>query len=778
MSPTGAPGVPGPRGDGFRQAPAFPEAASRALRDTQLRANLRRATGTIRDKRDRVMAELGDLEQLRDAAAAIKDESLSRLGELLSQVEERVGAAGGRVHYAATSAEARAIVVDLVSRTGSTDVVKVKSMTTAEIELNEALATAGVEVVETDLAELIVQLGDDLPSHIVVPALHRNRAEVREIFVRRMGERGLAAPAGLGDDPAELAAAARAHLRRRFLDAKVAISGANFVVAESGSVVVVESEGNGRMCLTLPHTLISVAGIDKVVPRFRDLEVFLQLLARSATGERMSPYTSVWTGATPGNGPSEFHLVLVDNGRTRALADPIGRQALRCIRCAACLNVCPVYERVGGRAYGSVYPGPIGAVLTPQLDGVASGRVEATLPFASTLCGACAEVCPVRIDIPRLLVHLRGRAVDEHRGAHPEPVAMVAAAYTMSSPRRFGRAVKLGGLVGKVLGRGRALAGLPGPAGRWASGRDLPQVGAQSFRDWWASERGGRSGTAPLPVAEPLQRGRGAGGPDGARTASGAVQLRQALAWLRPTMQQRAPGVARQVVLEGRDGVMGAISSALVSAPFVPVEVPRHYTHDAGAVAGELLALFVERVAEYRATARVVGGGDVGAAVAEALERTGSRRVIVPSDLPEAWLPPRATATAPAAVQQPPNGGVVFEVVVDDPGLGATELDGFDAAVSGCAVAIAATGTVVLDSGPAQGRRALSLVPDHLVLVVRQDQLVGGVPEAVARLVPTAAQTWVSGPSATSDIELQRVEGVHGPRVLDVLVLVGSGPGH
>ncbi len=778
MSSTGAPSSPVPNGAGFRGSPPFPEAASRALGDAQLRANLRRATGTIRYKRDRAMAELGDLEQLRDAAAAIRDESLSQLDALLGQVEERVEAAGGHVHYAATAAEARTRIVDLVKRTGSTDVVKVKSMTTAEIELNEALSAAGVEVVETDLAELIVQLGDDLPSHIVVPALHRNRAEVRQVFVRRMGERGLAAPVGLGDDPAELAAAARAHLRRRFLDAKVAISGANFVVAESGSVVVVESEGNGRMCVTLPQTLISVAGIDKVVPRFRDLEVFLQLLARSATGERMSPYTSVWSGATPGNGPSEFHLVLVDNGRTRALADPVGRQALRCIRCAACLNVCPVYERVGGHAYGSVYPGPIGAILTPQLDGVAMAPVEASLPFASTLCGACADVCPVRIDIPRLLVHLRARAVDQRRWAHAEPLAMIGAAYVMSSPDRFGRAIRLGGLAARVLGRGRALAGLPGPVGRWASGRDLPRVGPVSFRDWWARERGGEDSGPSLPALEPaVPVGRdvpGASSTSAAQAKRGGLRLLDSLAWLGPTKRRTAAG--RQGARVGRDAVMGAISSALGSASFGQLEIPRRYSHDAGGPTGELLGLFVERVEDYGAMASVVGAGEVASAVAEALSRAGSRRVVVPSDLPEGWLPPTASGQARMGAQKPPAARPGFEVAADDPRFDATELDRFDATVSGCAVAIAATGTVVLDSGPAQGRRALSLVPDQLVLVVREDQLVRGVPEAVARLVPTAAQTWVSGPSATSDIELERVEGVHGPRVLDVVVLRSPGP--
>ena len=276
-------------------------------------------------------------------------------------------------------------------------------MATQEINLNEALAAEGIAAWETDLAELIVQLGDDLPSHILVPAIHRNRSEIREIFRTRMAAAGRPAPEGLTDEPNDLAAAARLHLREKFLRAKVAISGANFAVAETGTLVVVESEGNGRMCLTLPEVLISVVGIEKLVPTWQDLDVFLQLLPRSSTGERMNPYTSMWSGVTPGDGPQEMHVVLLDNGRTSALADEVGRQALRCIRCSACLNVCPVYERTGGHAYGSVYPGPIGAILNPLLKGVGVDEQIDSLPYAST---------PVR----RLLRGVPGR--DRHpRGA-------------------------------------------------------------------------------------------------------------------------------------------------------------------------------------------------------------------------------------------------------------------------------------------------------------------------------------------------------------------------
>jgi L-lactate dehydrogenase complex protein LldF len=464
---------------------SFPEAARTALGDAQLRRNLAKATGTIRAKRAAVVGEVPDWAELRAAGAAIKDQVLAGLDGYLVQLEEQVTARGGVVHWARDATEANRIVTGLVRDTGADEVVKVKSMATQEIGLNEALAEAGIAAWETDLAELIVQLGHDSPSHILVPAIHRNRAEIREIFLREMGKVGLPAPADLTDQPRALAEAARLHLRRKFLDARVAISGANFAVAETGTLAVVESEGNGRMCLTLPRTLITVMGIEKLVPTWRDLEVFLQLLPRSSTGERMNPYTSMWTGVHDGDGPQEFHLVLLDNGRTATLADPQGRAALRCIRCSACLNVCPVYERTGGHAYGSVYPGPIGAVLSPQLTGVTD---NASLPYASTLCGACYDVCPVAIDIPQMLVHLRSRVVDANRGHKvptPEQAVMASAAYVMESPARWTaalRASRLGRLLG---GRRRKLTALPPPLSAWTGTRDAPLPPRQSFRDWW-----------------------------------------------------------------------------------------------------------------------------------------------------------------------------------------------------------------------------------------------------------------------------------------------------
>jgi L-lactate dehydrogenase complex protein LldF len=470
-----------------RPAVRFEAAAKVALANTQLRRNMGKATQTIRAKRQAVVQELPDWEALREAGRAIKERVLRHLDEYLFELEAAVERAGGTVHWARDAAEASAIVTRIAAAHSAREVVKIKSMTTEEIGLNEALDAAGIHAIETDLAELIIQLAGERSSHILVPAIHKNRSEIRTLFMKQFGV------AELSDEPRALAAAARAHLRRKFLETPVAVSGANFAVAETGTVCIVESEGNGRMCLTLPRVLISVMGLEKLIPTWQDFEVFLQLLPRSSTGERMNPYTSFWTGVTPGDGPEEFHLILLDNGRTRVLEDPVGRQALYCIRCSACLNICPVYERTGGHAYQSVYPGPIGAILTPQLAGVENAP---SLPYASSLCGACYEVCPVKINIPEVLVHLRGQVVrqkqgrdDPHAWPDPEALAMKLLAGVFADPARYERAQKLGRFGQRFLMRGGTIEHLPGPLAGWTAMRDVYPVAGETFREWWRSRR-------------------------------------------------------------------------------------------------------------------------------------------------------------------------------------------------------------------------------------------------------------------------------------------------
>jgi L-lactate dehydrogenase complex protein LldF len=473
-----------------RLAPSFPTAALPVLRNPQLRKNVAHATDVIQSKRARLVAEKTDWQQLRSAASAIRSHVLENLGSYLEQFEARCTAAGGTVHWASDAAGARAIVLDILHQEQASEVIKIKTMTSAEIQLNPALEAAGIHAYETDLAEIILQLGEEEPSHIVVPALHLNRSQVREIFARGMGLKDLT------DDPKALTAAARNYLREKFLTIPTAISGANFLIAETGSVAVVESEGNGRMCLTLPRTLITLAGIEKLLPRFADLEVMLQLLARSATGERMSPYTSLWTGVTAGDGPRRFHVVLLDNGRSSILARPVERQTLKCIRCAACLNTCPVYRQTGGHAYGSVYPGPIGAILTPQLMRMEFAQ---SLPFASSLCGACYEVCPVKINIPQVLLELRSQVVNQERGrtarlGDPMFLGMKAANAIFASARRFRAAQALGRVGLRLFTRKDGwIHSLPSLGAKWTQTRDLRGLPSQSFRQWWAArEKEGR----------------------------------------------------------------------------------------------------------------------------------------------------------------------------------------------------------------------------------------------------------------------------------------------
>ncbi|MBV8072774.1 MAG: iron-sulfur cluster-binding protein, partial [Acidobacteriaceae bacterium] len=384
------------------QAPSFPVAAHTLLGNEQLRNNVRHATSVIKRKRSQVVDELMDWEQLRAAGHQIKEHTLRHLDFYLEQFEAACTRAGGQVHWARDADEANQLVIRILRAHHAKEVIKVKTMTSDEIGLNAALHAAAIAPYETDLADLIVQLGNDQPSHIVVPALHRNKREIREIFLSAMdlGE--------LGDSAEDLASAARAYLREKFLRVKAAISGANFAIAETGSVCVVESEGNGRMCVSLPELLITLVGIEKVIPRFEDLEVFLQLLPRSATGERMNPYNSLWTGVVPGDGPREFHVILLDNGRTHVLADEESRETLDCIRCGACLNACPIFRNVGGHTYGTTYQGPIGSVLTPHLRGLDQ---FGHLSFASSLCGACTETCPVKINLHHHLLENRRNVV-------------------------------------------------------------------------------------------------------------------------------------------------------------------------------------------------------------------------------------------------------------------------------------------------------------------------------------------------------------------------------
>ena len=482
-------------GNIFEETP-FPKYAKEELKNEQLRSNLRFVTHAIRNKRAKVTAEVPDWQDLRDTGESVKNYVLANLPELLEQFERNFTAAGGHVHWARNATEANQIALDLIREQGVDEIIKIKSMATAETGLNEFLEENGINAIETDLAEEIVQLGHDRPSHILVPAIHRNRREIRDIFLREI--EGI--NPDITDEPAELAEASRNRLRNKFLNTTVAVSGTNFGIAETGTLTIVESEGNGRMCLTLPDTLITFMGIEKILPTFQDYEAFLQLLPRSSTGERMNPYTSMWTGVTPGDGPQNMHVILIDNGRTAVLSDELGRQALRCIRCSACMNVCPVYERAGGHAYGSTYPGPIGAILSPQLSGIEAAHNN-SLPYASSLCGACYEVCPVKINFPEVLVHLRAKdveskhAVREFEGNKKAPFSqmdgmMLGAKKLFTSGKMMSIAERGLPMSRLITGRKHKITAVPGIVGGWTAYRDIPEPPKESFRNWWKKEKG------------------------------------------------------------------------------------------------------------------------------------------------------------------------------------------------------------------------------------------------------------------------------------------------
>ena len=448
----------------------FRENARAALGDVQLRGALENATALFGDRRKEAAAGLPNWEDLRSQARAIKDEALLHLDRYLEEFVRNAESRGAKVHWARDAAEANEIICRLAKDGQARTIVKSKSMTTEETHLNDALEAAGIQVVETDLGEYIIQLAEETPSHIIAPAIHKTRHQVAELFTSELGMPPT-------DDISQMTRTARATLRDRFAAADVGISGVNFGVAETGTIVIVENEGNIRLTTSLPRMHVAVMGIEKVIPRFADLDVFLKLLPRSATGQRSSSYQSFITGVkrqTTDEGPEELHIVLLDNGRSRMLAHPVTRQSLACIRCGACLNACPVYQQIGGHAYGSVYPGPIGAVITPQLMGI---EKTSQLPFASSLCGACREVCPVKIDIPRLLLHLRSE-IAPRKGSLAERLAFKMWARVMTNPTLYRLSSVAGRIVQRVIPISRA----------WTSGRDLRPIESKSFHELWTNE--------------------------------------------------------------------------------------------------------------------------------------------------------------------------------------------------------------------------------------------------------------------------------------------------
>jgi L-lactate dehydrogenase complex protein LldF len=460
----------------------FLDASDQALGNSGLQQILGQLGDTLGKRNRDAWLELPNSDSIRERARAIKDQTLAELDRHLQTLEQSVIARGGHVHWADDAAEACRIVCDIAQRRKARTIVKSKSMTSEEIHLNDALENAGLEVVETDLGEYIIQLAGHRPSHIVAPAIHLSAGQIAEILSKPAGER-------LPVEREILAGFARQTLRIKFAEADIGISGANFAIAETGSIVLVTNEGNGRLTCALPKCHIAIMGMEKVLPRLADLPCFLKVLARGATGQKLSVYTQIITGPRQAGeieGPDEFHLVILDNGRSRILGSPL-RESLFCIRCGACLNACPIYRSVGGHAYGGVYAGPIGAVLTPLYDGLAANH---HLPHASSLCGACQAACPVKIQIPEMLIQLREQLhqTPEHKNRW-EALAYGLWASTLRTPWLYRLSTWL---AARTIGRFKRgnpwIKRLPGKLAGWTERRDFPAPAAERFRDWWRSE--------------------------------------------------------------------------------------------------------------------------------------------------------------------------------------------------------------------------------------------------------------------------------------------------
>ncbi len=509
---------------------AFHERIHEALSDERLQQALYAATGRLMEKRKSgVSADvLPDYQELRAQANLIKQHTLENLDYYLELLTRNIEERGGHVEWCRDAGEAQNFIGHLARERGVRLAVKSKSMTSEEVELNEALEHYGVEAVETDLGEFIIQLAGQRPFHIVAPAMHKTRYEVADLFVEKLG-------VPREEEIGKQTAIARTVLRRKFLEAGLGISGANFLIAESGAVVIVENEGNARLTTSAPRIHVALAGIEKIIPRAADLAVFLQLLGRSATGQPLTSYTSFLSGPRrPGelDGPEEFHLVLVDNGRSRILADREKRQTLYCIRCGACLNICPVYRRIGGYSYPGAYSGPIGAILTPQARGL---NFEPELPFASSLCGACAEVCPVKIDIPKILLQLRsevkkaGAREPEWKldAARLEKIGFVLWAWLMRHPRLF----EMAGAAAQVLlpadRDGGWIRSLPGPLRGWTDSRDFPPAAPHSFRQLWRARSRPIPDTGRQPSAGSHQQSATSGQPPAGSRQPSAVSHQQ-----------------------------------------------------------------------------------------------------------------------------------------------------------------------------------------------------------------------------------------------------------
>jgi L-lactate dehydrogenase complex protein LldF len=706
------------------------DTARAAIDDDRLRRLLQQVTSRIMAKRAAAIAGVPDWEALRDRARALKDEALAGLDDLLLEFERQVITRGGIVHHAADAGEACRLVAGIAADHRVQRIVKSKSMLSEEVGLNHFLEQQGFTVVETDFGEYIIQLAGERPSHIIVPAVHKSRDDVGRLFAAKLG-------VPYTNDPEVLAAHARRVLREEFCAADMGVSGANFALARTGTLVVVENEGNARLTTTLPRVHVALVGIEKVTRAAETLAVFLALLPRSATGQAMTSYVSLITGPRrpeERSGPRYLHVVLVDNGRRRMRRDPVMREVLTCLRCGACQNTCPVYRQIGGHSYGGVYAGPIGSLLGPGLEPRTS---PPDLPFVSTLCGACAEVCPVKIAIPRVLLHLRQRAMS---GATAKPLPHRRAlragfrgwAAAMSGPRRYAIAstVMRAGL--RLFARAGWVRKLPLPFDGWTDERDFPVPPKQRFLGGPAT-----SGDGPGDRDDHRDRHRPGAEAPGATTGGVAAAA--------PVGQAFRPAGAGDLLPPSRDALIARFKEAAEAVQAVVSIVPD-------------MAAARDRVSEILASLPLVTQGE---------PRSRGVDVLVSED---AWQAPwdlRAhTAAGPMTMRS-------MNAIPADQGLAAAK--SASVGITAAAYGMADTGTVVVCSGPAGGRVESLLPPLHIALL-RADDLLPGLAEllpalaADCRFERSSAVTFITGPSRTADIELTLTIGVHGPKQLFVIV--------
>lgn len=678
--------------------------AAAAMSDMRVRDAIHSATLRRVENRVAALAELRNPDELRTLAARTKQHTLDNLPRYLSEFERNVQSVGGVVHHAADGDAARRIIVDIALSRGLRLAVKSKSMTSEEVELNEALLAVGVRTVETDLGEFIVQIDHDRPSHIVQPIIHKDRRAVAAALRREIG-------ADCSDDPAELTAVARRYLRDIFRRCDLGISGGNFAIAETGSICICTNEGNGRLTVSRPRVHIALVGIEKVIPRLADLPLFLKLLARSGTGQSITVYTTLITGparAEDADGPRELHVVLLDNGRSRLLGTEFA-EALRCIRCGGCLNACPVYRNIGGHAYDSVYPGPIGALITPLL----KGRSEhSELPRASSLCGACYSACPVKIDIPRLLVRLR----EETPRATPlaKRFGLRLWHWAMRRRERYEAAARM--MRGWMTSANGWLSSGPGPLGAWTRNRDFRAPAGESFRERWAALESevGTEGVFAAPRNDRITPA----------------------SFHRPHSHDKLNAGE-----EPTDSIVRQIGD------------------------GDLTAIFCERATKAGAVVRRSSRADWAKHVCELAKEYGVGHVLVGGQC-EFLDASTQAALSDALIHQT----VRVSSVWDDQTLFTA-----DAGVTDVSFAVAETGSIACVSA-ANSPRGLSLVPPTHIALVPAKAIVADLCDAFAKFAPgrealPANLNLITGPSKTGDIEGILITGVHGPKTLAIIVI-------